>query len=176
MEFVSSDPRASVRAGNIRSTLDAFQLSPRLGKQLCAKHGLKLEDVAPDSFVPLQPWLNALRQLQDEMGVTLVRQVGKRVVENANFPPSFPNVESVLLGLDQIYYLNHRGNVGHYRASKEADGAIVVRCETPFPRAFERGLVEGIVSNPKLSQGRLYYVDYTDGPPKGDLSCTLKVT
>jgi hypothetical protein len=50
----------------------------------------------------------------------------------------------------------------------------VVRCETPYPRHFERGLVEGICRH-KLARGRAASVDYEDGPPGADLTCALTV-
>jgi hypothetical protein len=50
----------------------------------------------------------------------------------------------------------------------------VIRCETPYPRDFERGLVEGICAN-KIASGRGYRIDYAGGPPDGDTTCTMTV-
>lgn len=90
--------------------------------------------------------------------------------------PHFQDVESVLLALDDIYHLNHRGEVGHYRCTRTADGSIEVRCETPYPRHFERGLVEGISRNRRLTAGgKQYDVQYKEAPPGKDLTCTMLV-
>ena len=53
-------------------------------------------------------------------------------------PParSFPDVASVLLALDEIYHLNHRGPVGRYQTTKQEDGRIRLVCETPYPAEF----------------------------------------
>ena len=115
-----------------------------------------------------------MRAIKECGGTTVVQEVGARIVENADFPPHFKTLGQVLDALDDIYHLNHRGEVGHYRTSRGADGAIVVRCETPYPRHFERGLVEGICRH-KLARGRAASVDYEDGPPGADLTCALTV-
>ena len=174
MEFVCPDPKATVRAANVRATLDAFRLVPSLGRRIVEKHQLQVADLLPDKFVLVQRWLDALKDIQAEVGPTVVREVGARIIENADFPPHFATVDSVLDALDDIYHLNHRGEVGHYRTSRASDGAIVVRCETPYPREFERGLVEGICRN-KVAHGQRYRVHYEDGPAGGELTCVLTV-
>src|SRR6266508_587976 len=153
VEFLSPDPNAVVRAANVRATLDAFDLLPSLGRAIIERHKLNLSDLRPDNFVPVQRWLDALQEIQNEIGVSVVRRVGAQIVGNADFPARYDSVEAVLEALDQIYYLNHRGDVGHYRVAREHEGAVVVRCETPYPRHFEWGLIEGICRSVKLARG-----------------------
>ncbi|HVE82764.1 MAG TPA: hypothetical protein VND93_07940, partial [Myxococcales bacterium] len=149
MEYRSPDPEAVVRGANVKATLDAFKQIPTLGKSFVSKYFLP-EELREDTFVPVQSWLDALRDIRDEVGEPVLREVGRYIVENADFPPQFKTVKDVLLALDDIYHLNHRGEVGHYHAKVQKDGSIVVRCETPYPAAFEHGLVEGISANPRL--------------------------
>ncbi len=174
MEFICPDPNAMVRAANVRATLDAFRISPSLGRQIVERHSVALQDLTADKLIPVQRWLNALREIQDEVGPTVVRQVGAHVVENAAFPPNFSTVEAVLDALDTIYYLNHVGDVGHYYTARRANGVIVVRCETPYPRQFERGLIEGICR--RMGGASPPLVEYKEGPPFGNLTCTLTVS
>lgn len=173
MEFICTDPHAMVRAANVRATLDAFSFVPSVGKRLIEKHELRLDDLTPDKFVPVQSWLDALRDIQQTVGVSVIRAVGSRIIENAEFPPQFSTVESILESLDTIYHVNHRGEVGHYRFERRAD-AFVVRCETPYPQHFEWGLIEGICRSP-AARGRRHTVSFEPGPGKGDLTCTLTV-
>ncbi len=173
MDFVCNDPSATVRAANVRATLDAFNLVPSVGKRLIARHQLDVRDLTTDNFVPVQRWLDALKEIQESVGTAVVRKVGTRIIENADFPPSFSSVEAILEQLDAIYHLNHRGEVGHYHCD-EVDGALVVRCETPYPRHFEWGLVEGICRN-KAAGGRRYTITYADGATSGACTCTLTV-
>jgi len=173
VEFVCRDPNAVVRAANVRATLDAFLLVPSVGQRIIANHRLELRDLTPDKFVPVQRWLDALREIQETVGTAVVRHVGTRIIENAEFPPTLPTVESILESLDAIYHLNHRGEVGHYHCQRDGE-SLVVRCETPYPRHFEWGLVEGICRS-KAAGGRRYFVAFEPGPASGDLTCTVTV-
>jgi hypothetical protein len=173
MEFVCTDPGATVRAANVRATLDAFSLVPSVGRRIIAHHKLHLDDLTPDKFVPVQAWLDALKEIQETVGVGLVREVGARIIENADFPPQFATVESILEALDAIYHINHRGEVGHYHFERR-ENLLVVRCETPYPRHFECGLVEGICRN-RAAGGKRYLLSYEPGPAGGDVTCTVTV-
>jgi hypothetical protein len=175
MEFRCPDPKATVRAANVRATLDAFKLVPTMGNRLVERHKLPLHDLKPDNFVPVQRWLDALAEIQSVIGHEVVRSVGAAIIENADFPPHFDSVESVLLALDEIYHLNHRGDVGRYVARKLADDCVEVHCETPYPRQFERGLIEGIARHARLAKGSKFSVQFIEGQPGADRTCTLIV-
>jgi len=173
MEFVCPDPKARVRAGNVRATLGAFKLMPELGPRMITQHGLKVEDLNSERFILVQPWLNALKDIQSTVGPDKVRSVGRNLIDHAHFPPSITDPEEILMALDDIHYLNHRGEVGHYVSSRATDGTIVVRCETPYPAAFEWGLVDGICRNPRAS--RRYEIQFDPAASGQTLTCTLHV-
>jgi len=177
MEFVCKDPNATVRAANVRATLEAFDIAPHMAKRLIEKYQLPVHDLRPDNFVVVQRWLDALKSIQQQFGDVLLHQTGTRIIENADFPPQFQDAEAVLLALDDIYHLNHRGEVGHYRSSRNPDGSIEVQCETPYPRHFEHGLVEGITRNSRLTDGgkRQYHIQYREAPPGNEVTCTITV-
>ncbi len=175
MEFISPDPEALVRAANVRATLDAFQLRPSLGQRLIEKHALALEDLRPDKFILVQRWLDTLKEIQQEIGSNIIHRVGVAILENAEFPPTFEHIDAVFANMDAVYYANHQGDVGHYRTKRHPDGSWEVRCETPYPRAFEHGLVEGACRHPKFNRGKGYHVTYADGPPDSDVTCILTV-
>ncbi len=173
MEYVCPDPKARVRAANVRATLEAFTLVPALGKRIIESHDLKVDDLRPDNFILVQSWLDALKEIEGLVGPAKVRQVGRNIVESAAVPEG--DTENILLGLDQIYHLNHRGNVGRYVSRRLPSRAIEVRCETPYPRHFEWGLVEGFCLN-KCAGGKRYSVEFVQGTPDTDHTCTLLVT
>ncbi|MEO6950254.1 MAG: hypothetical protein ABI321_00470 [Polyangia bacterium] len=175
MEYVSHDPRAKVRSPDILFIVESFQFAPSLVDVLLKKHGLDRSSFGVAEYVPLQNALDMLKEIEERVGREKLRQLGNTTVEAAMFPPQFVDVESVLLALDMIYSINHLGEVGHYHSKQLVDGAIEVRCETPYPRAFERGVIEGIARNPNLVKGKRYDVEYIEGPMGGDLSCTCIV-
>lgn len=174
MEFVCNDPNAMVRAANVKATLDAFNLVPELGKKIVEAHKLNIEDLRPENMVPVQRWLDALREIQHRVGIALIQNVGRNIIVNADFPPHFESVEQVLEALDTVYHMNHTGDVGHYRFEKKG-AAVVVHCETPYPRGFELGLIEGIADNPRLTRGNRYFVTCEDAPPGGLRTCSVTV-
>jgi hypothetical protein len=174
MEFVCPDPKALVRAANVRATLDAFKLTPGFGQLIVKRHKLDLTELEPGNFVLVQRWLDVMKEIQAHVGTATVRQVGINIFHNAEFPPMYDSVEAILASLDRIYYLNHRGNVGHYHTSREGGNLIVIRCETPYPRHFEWGLIEGICRG-KAAKGRLYEVTFIEGAPKSDVTCSITV-
>ncbi|HXX66411.1 MAG TPA: hypothetical protein VEK07_04465 [Polyangiaceae bacterium] len=106
-----------VRAANVCAALDAFSFAPSIARRVIASRKLRLDDLTPDKFVPVQAWLDALEDIQRTVGVSVVRAVGSRVIQNAQFPPQYATVESILESLDTIYHMSHRGEVGHYRSS-----------------------------------------------------------
>lgn len=175
MEFVSPDPNALVRAANVRATLDAFQLRPSIGQRLVEKHRLQLDDLRPDKYIPVQRWLDTLREISETVGTNLIHRVGMAIIENADFPPVFSTVDAVFENIEAIYYANHQGNVGHYYPKRHPDGTWEVRCETPYPRQFEHGAVEGVVRNSRFAGSGSYRVEYIDGPTTGDWTCTMMV-
>ena len=174
MEFVCTDPNAQVRAANVLATLTAMQSTPNVAQRMLTRYGLKMEELTEHAFVRLQTWLDMLRDLQSQAGFAAVRRVGRSIIEKAEFPANFTTVESVLRALDGIYYLNHRGDVGHYRVRDQENGRLVIRCETPYPRHFERGLIEGICANPR-GNGFKYGVKFEEGPAHSACSCVLTV-
>lgn len=175
MDFVCNDPKATVRAANVRATIDAFKLVPTMGRRLIEKHHLDITNIKPDSFVPVQHWLDALREMQHELGKEKLRAVGRAIVENANFPPHFEDAEIMLMASNEIYQMNHRGRVGRYTVTRLPDYTIKICCETPYPRMFEWGVIEGMTKNNKYKHPGKFTVDYEDGPLTGDLTCTIFV-
>jgi len=173
MEFHCSDPNAMVRAANVRATLDAFKLVPGLGRRIVEKHDLRISDMRPDNFIHVQNWLNALQDIQNVVGPAKLRDVGRNVVASADIPLG-QDTELILMSLDGIYYHNHRGDVGHYISTRLEDGTIEVRCETPYPRNFEWGLIEGFCRH-RAAEKRRYSVEYIDGPSRAQHTCTLVV-
>lgn len=172
MEFVCKDPLATVRGANVKATLAGFQTMQSAGQWLIRQHGIEPEQLSPDARVPVQAWLDAMRQLQERSGGRLLEGIGRAIIEAAHFPPELDSVEKVVMALDTIYYLNHEGDVGHYHVERGDDGELVVECSTPYPRAFEHGLLQGIASHPRLTGAKSYAVEYVE-LEQGDRTCRI---
>ena len=76
MEFFCADPNARVRGANVRATLDALRLVPNAAQRLMSRHRLVPEELTPDNWVSVQRWLDALKEIQTQMGTNVIREVG----------------------------------------------------------------------------------------------------
>lgn len=175
MEYVSHDPRAKVRAPNLLFLVESFQFAPSLVDELLKNHGMERSMFATAAYMPLQSALDVVREVEQRVGPAKLQQMGSKASQAVAFPANIDTVEKVLLEIDMIYSLHHLGDVGHYRSRVLADGAIEVRCETAYPRAYEHGVIEGFTLNPSLAKGQRYLVDYAGGPVGTDLSCICTV-
>ena len=169
------DPGATVRGYNVRATIDAFQFLPQRVRDLLSRHRIREDDLTTGGQVLVQRWLDVLHEISRSIGTAKLREVGTRIATAAAIPSTVTTVEAVLLGLDDVYHFNHRGRVGSYRSSRHGERGIRVECHTPYPRAFERGIVEGFARHPRLAAGRRFDVLYEDGPAGTDHTCTLTV-
>jgi hypothetical protein len=173
MEVRCPDPKATVRAANVKATFDAFKFSPTMGRKLVERHQLNFADLKPDAYILVQRWLDALKEIQEQVGPMTVRSVGASIVDNADIPPIFPDTESLLLALNDLYKKHHRGDVGVYVISQKPDKAIEIRCQTPYPRMFEWGLIEGFCKNQRFKHKGKFDVEYVEGPAGSVLTCVV---
>jgi hypothetical protein len=164
-----------VRAANVKATFDAFKFSPSMGRKLIERHQLNLVDLKPDNFILVQRWLDALKEIQEQVGPMTVRAVGVSIVENADIPPTFADTEALLLAANDLYKMNHRGDVGQYVITQRPDKSIQVRCETPYPRMFEWGVIEGFCANKRFKHKGKFDVEYIEGVVGAKATCTLNV-
>ena len=175
MEFVCADPDAEVRAANVRATLGAFQLAPTRGRELLERHGIAIEALRPEAFVPLQLWLEALRDVQRDFGPGKLRLVGSFAVENAYIPAVFVDAEALVTAIDDLHRKNHRGDAGGYAVERRTDGALEVRCRTPYPQMFELGLVDGLCNNQRFRRTGRFDLELLDAPAGRGDGCTIVV-
>lgn len=175
MEFVSAGPDALVRGANVRATLGAFQLAPSRGRELLERHGVAVDALRPEAFVPLQPWLAVLRDIERDAGPTKVRLVGSFVVENAYIPAVFADAEALVMAIDDLHRKNHRGEVGGYAVERQGDGVLEVRCRTPYPRMFEWGLVDGLCNNQRFRSKTRFQVELVDATADEAHGCSIVV-
>jgi hypothetical protein len=173
MEYVCSDPNAQVRETFVMLIQKALSAIPSLGRHIIEAHELPTQDISPDRFIPLQRTLDMLRHVHEEMGPIVVRQIGSHTLGTIEYPPQLDSVEAVLLSLNFLYQDNHRGGAGRYEIEQQPDGSLTMRCFTPYPREFVRGLVEGICRNERLSKGQRFRIAVEEGPAGAELTSTM---
>lgn len=145
-----------VRGQSIISMIGATGSYSGLVLKILAKCGIREVDV--DEWYPVQPILDAYQHLILEVGQQTMLTVGKRIPENALWPPDIQDVEAALRSIDVAYHMNHRldgvpmfdpltgrmlEGIGHYRCERVGKRRIEVVCDTLYPSELDRGVILG---------------------------------
>jgi predicted hydrocarbon binding protein len=137
--------RVEARGQTILSFVDAFP--PALqgrAESILADNGI--EDPEPDEWYPQEAWLTSFEEIDEKMGTKTLNKIGKAIPKNAEWPPGVETVVGGLESIDEAYHMNHRGGeIGYYEADPLDDGTVEVQCHNPYPCAFDRGILEGVV-------------------------------
>ena len=176
---------------SIVHALPAFERRAREALTACG-----ISDPQPGKWYPQQSLMNALKQITDAGGGgTLLFQVGKTMLTNAQFPPNISDFESAFGSMDAAYHMNHRRNgnimfdpitgkmlegIGHYtfRPSSASRSAEMI-CDNPYPCDFDQGLITAAARRFKPAGALLVNVGHKEGEPcraHGGKSCTYLIS
>lgn len=151
----------------IDSTVKGFGPFSLLAAGYLTAEGIGRE--GPDGLIidkqgwyPLRAYVKAFDRIAQEVGKTVVLQVGRSVVGNTQFPPHIRTVEDVLNALDVAYHLNHRirgkvmfdpatgqmeEGIGHFKAKQDGPKKFTVTVDTPYQCDFDQGVIEGMAQH-----------------------------
>ena len=182
-EFISFDENVEV----IVEVIAAFQAAfpPELlevGTMTLRKHGIYKPE--PGNFYPLQPFLDAMKDISEQFGDAMLYRIGEQIASNAVLPPGLDSIESALGAIDVAYHMNHRGgeignylyhDIGENRGLKKAQ----MVCPNPYSCAFDRGVIEGFAARFKPEGSVDVIVCHDDSQPcrkTGSQACTYLIT
>jgi len=101
--------------------------------------------IESDEWYPLGACVDTIEAIHDRVGDQAVHALGQRVTRAVTFADAVDNVPAALAALDEMYRAQHRGgDAGGYEFRQIGDEDGRVECETPYPCAFDRGIVKGI--------------------------------
>jgi len=107
-----------------------------------AEHGLSNPD--PDEWYSLSAFVDAVEAVDRTLDVG-ASDLGARAARAVTVPETATDVPGALAVLDDAYGETHRGeDLGGYGFRQIGDDDGRVECDTPYPCAFDRGLVEGV--------------------------------
>lgn len=133
----------------------------------------------PGQWYPQQAWLDAFKKIADTIGSNTLYSIGKKIPENAKFPPQINSIDKALSAIDVAYHMNHRGGeIGSYTCQKAGERAIKMVCPNPYPCDFDRGIIEAMALKfkPEKSVLIVRHDDSAACRKKGANSCTYNVT
>jgi hypothetical protein len=182
-EYKISSPNAELLGGMIYSLWTAFPESfQEMLKKVLAKHGL--EDVVPENWYRVQPVLDSLKEIEENFGHYLLREVGQQAAERAPIPPEITSLQAVLFALNPTLHKFHRGgNIGGYEVTEQKTDQGLTRYQvvasTPYPCSLTGGYLEGYSKRYGPADWKEVLVRHDDASPcrrHGAETCTYIVT
>jgi hypothetical protein len=140
--------------GQFKSLASKYLLEEGIGQK--GADGVVVVD--PAGWYPMEGQLRALARFNEEMGDSVVHQIGMSVPKHAEWPPDARDMKAFLMVLDLGYHMHHRRNgqvlgdpttgrilegIGHYLARSRPDGFMEIEADNPYPCAFDKGLLFG---------------------------------
>lgn len=129
--------------GAVAGGVEAFSADSRgPARTILREHDLAT--VRSGEWYPLAAYIAAIEALHDLVGDHAVHALGQRIARAVGFPTDTDDVPAALAALDEVCRARHRGgDVGGYAFRQIGDEDGRVECHTPYPCAFDRGVVEG---------------------------------
>ena len=136
--------------------LEAMGAFEGIGRKILAAHGMK--KIVPTDWVPLSVGIELYGVVATQLGENTLFDIGCRVPQSVPWPPEIKDIEAALRSIDVAYHMNHRlrgevmfnpatgvmlEGIGHYRCERVSRRKILVTSDTPYPEAFECGIVTG---------------------------------
>jgi hypothetical protein len=175
-QFKAFAPGVEVNGQTVLSIVEGMSTFKRCALQILADCGIS--DPQPGRWYPQQAWLDAFETIAKSVGHATLFQIGKKIPENADWPPGIDTIEKALASIDVAYHVNHRGGeIGHYTFQVTGDRSGKMVCHNPYPCDFDRGIIETIARK-FAPAGTLVLVEHADLQPcreKGADSCTYFV-
>jgi hypothetical protein len=140
--------------GQFKGLASQLLLAEGLGRK--GSDGMVVLD--PEGWYPMEAQLRAFARASQQMGDSVLHQIGVSVAKSVEWLPSMKDIKTFAEAMDVGYHLNHRKHgmpmwdpgmghmkegIGHYVFRKREDGAVEIESNTPYPCAFDKGLLFG---------------------------------
>lgn len=143
------DPDVEVHGRTVLTVVDEglarFSQSHReRARETLAEHGVT--NPADGEWYPQEAWLATFEQIAEDLDPHLLDRLGEQIPDVAAWPDDDAgDVPTGLRTVDEAYRRNHRGGeIGRYAFERTGDHEGRMVCETPYPCAFDRGLIRAV--------------------------------
>lgn len=176
-QFKAIDPWVEVKGAAVISVIEGMGLFRKAALRILAKHGIS--DPRENRWYRQQDWLDAFKEISEQIGSATLEAIGKKIPETAAWPSDIKTIEDALASIDVAYHMNHRGGeIGHYRFEKGDGTSARIVCDNPYPCAFDLGIIKTTAS--KFVSGKVVpnvkHADPQHCRTKGAKSCTYVIT
>ena len=158
-EFKAFNNQVEVNGQTILSVLAGMRGFETSAKLILSKNGI--DNPEPNNWYSQQAWLNAFKEISEQIGERTLTSIGQMIPEKAEWPPNVNSLETAFASIDVAYHMNHRLNgvtlfnpetgimlegIGHYNYQKTGDREITMTCENPYPCAFDKGIIKSVAT------------------------------
>jgi hypothetical protein len=154
-QFVAITNGAEVNGETILSIVDGMGSLKAKAFEILETHGIN--DPKPGQWYLQQAWLDSFKSIAKTYRPITMVCIGRKIPENAIFPPEINTIEKALQAIDVAYHMNHRidgqplfdpatgimrEGIGHYQYKSLGLNKAAVICDNPYPCDFDRGIVD----------------------------------
>ncbi|MCY3411517.1 MAG: hypothetical protein INQ03_07805 [Candidatus Heimdallarchaeota archaeon] len=160
VEYVPFEEGIEVNGATVMSVVDGMGSFKKMALSYLGEAGLT--DVVGDTehWYSQKDWLQAFKRISEKIGTNTLNNIGKKIPENAVFPPEVDNIVAGLGAIDVAYHMNHRNKagevlfnpengeikegIGNYIMEKTGEKQVKVTCKNPYPCDFDKGIVHAM--------------------------------
>ncbi len=188
-EFVALEKDIEVNGETVLSVVKGMGIFHDKAYEILERHGIKNPE--PGQWYPQQAWLDAFKEISVLVGQNALWEIGKKIPENAQWPPHVKSVPQALGSIDIAYHMNHRKEgkvlfdpgtgtmeegIGHYTFLRQTEREGRVVCDNPYPCSFDMGIIQAAADQFALKDEIIQFLHDESGCRKnGDKSCTYIV-
>lgn len=165
---------AEVTGHSILATVNGMEVVQARALRILADNGIT--PLKADAWYPVPALLNSLKLIFEKIGPSTVRAIGRKIPENARFPPNMETLEQGLRAIDTAYRMNHRGtaDLGGYKYEQVERRRARMVCANPYPCDLDLGLIEAICDRCRPKDALWVRIEHDPKScrRRGDASCT----
>ena len=163
MQFKIFEPDVEVNGQTVYSIIAGLGYFTNLSRRYFSKVNIgtvinKELKIDMNGWYPQYAWLEAFKNIAEQVGDRVLYSIGLSVPANAQFPPWVVDIDTAIKAIDIAYHLNHRKNgkplfdvttgimsegIGHYGYERKQNNInkIISLSHNPYPCAFDRGII-----------------------------------
>ncbi len=167
-----------VRGQGLIAIIDAMSLIQTHAQKILAAHGIS--PIEADKWYSMQKVMEAFKIIEERIGPSTMKAIGRKVPEYARFPPHLTTLEDALGSLDPVYRLGHRGpgHIGSYLFKILGARSAQVTADSPYTCELDEGMLETLCERFKPKSSLWVRVAHQPGScrKRGDQACTYDIS
>jgi len=178
MIYIAANSSAEVLGRNIMLYLSGMGSFEQMGRTILKAHNID-ENPGPEKWYNHQNFLDALKDISIRTGPNTIGMIGKRIAENASFPPDVKTLEQALFSMERSYQTVHKGdNKSTKKVKKASDKTFIVTINSPYPCELDNGYLRGLANRFPVPNATIV-VSHDDTQPcrkNNKESCTYTIS